>query len=426
MNCANCHAPLGPTYLRCPSCGAKVSAATPIVIEPPPISATGVARGLVLPPRRRALPLTVLGVVLCLIFVMGLVLANNIMRQVYASVSARFDSDWDRLLIEPAFESRSFLGATPLAASGVTYEIRDSSGKILYQGANSRPKINEGALRSRERLLIKACLAIEKPFGTRTESHCATTELTGSEKRSVVLTQTIRLVDSSAPERLQYAFIRERQRRTYDGQGTWQSLLTNADPVILESWIGDDTARKVRVRVRPGGTLTNVDLRSGEGYSGFEAAFLEAEGRSPEVPVNARFILQEGSDSNAPPKISFLLRAKTSAERLGELRHYATRLARQVVEDGYMGGNNVRASVVNWRFDRRTHQYRADTQIEWQGKFMSTNHYWIRGDVQIGEDGIGGRFELTSEGDAIRSLRNKGIVAGVAAAIATKAFSNKP
>lgn len=425
MKCAKCNAPLGSTYLICPSCGFKVTASASSPTIAIPSIAVGFPPNLVLPPRRRVLPLTIFGVVLALCSAIGLIVANSMMREVLASATAKFDDDWDRLQIQPVFETRSLFGTRPLASDSASYEIRGSGGRILYQGANSRPKIAEGLLATREVLQIKACLSVEKPFSSQTESYCANTELIGSEKRVVVLSQSVRLSAETAPEQLQYLFTQEKQRKPFSGEGRWQSLGETTDPIFLELWVGHDMARKLRVRVVPAGSLQDVDLRQGEGFSSFELAFLEAENRSHDIPINAQFVFKDGDRSTLHQPISLRLRTKTDEERLAELRNFARILAKKVVEDNYMGGNDVQPTLVNWHFDRRTRTYSADAQFDWRGKFFAGNTYWIRGDLQISENGSDGKFSLNAEGDAIRTLKNNGVVAGLGAVFVIKLLGEK-
>lgn len=421
MQCTKCGTLLGINYLRCPSCGTKVAASSDTAkqvqlaatppwtpqaaghqLTVPPVAALAGAGRVALPPlprNTRKLRLAVLISVAFALAVAALAVGNILATEVRGTLNARFDGSWERAVLQPQFVESSWLSPRALEGDAVTYAITRADGTVLHSGASSVAKLIDADLGSQEPLLARACVYLTPWYSSERQSHCATTTLTASAKRFVPINMTVSYPRGGPVELPVIAFQQELQRSVFGQDDRWSQVRVVTDAVRLKIWVANSPDEAVQLNLPPSKTSQTVDLRSGDGFAAFLAAFQRAEAASPDVNVQFQFHTSTAPESASYPVKSVTLQGKSQDERLAELQSMALKAAWKLVGSYYGGGQNISAQVLRWTFDPRSRSYAALLRISWNGRNQASNSYWIEGQLSSAESGEGSQFELTAEGD---------------------------
>lgn len=431
MQCASCDSPLGVNYLRCPGCGAKVSARADAsagvsalvlsheapaphhemptshrevavtrheVLAVPAPAALHVASGRVLLPPLPAAsrgPLIVLALALCAVCAATFAGMSG---GVSGDASARFDGGWDRVVLQSRFVESNWFGEKPLAADATSYTISSADGTELYRGTGPVATIDDGALGNHETLRVSACTLRSSLLLRAAESVCANTELAASAKQFIPLNMLVSYPRGGRVDQPRVAFQQALQRAAFGQQDQWVQVRVIDAPVRLKVWVADAPNEAVQLRLAPSNALQMVDLSGGDGFAAFQAAVQRAEARTADVELQFQFHTSVAPDAAAYPARSVTLQGKRQEERFAEVQAMADRAARFMVGNHYGGGRRLEVEVQEWRFDTSTRIYGANLRISWLGRDNASNAYWIQGKLAATESREKSQFELVSEG----------------------------
>lgn len=115
--------------------------------------------------------------------------------------------------------------------------------------------------------------------------------------------------------------------------------------------------------------------------------------------------------------LTAMLDANANCTRFEQDRaeHYAQIAAQRIVSQ-YGGGNNISAFLESCHFNTYTNQYQTRINVSWNGTVFGSNHYRIRGDLSMNENGGNSRFEQTWNNSSVDNLRFlQGLAIGVVA-----------
>ena len=357
-----------------------------------------------LPPRSKP----ILAIVLtCLALVFGLLIfffGNHISRGVEGSVEASFNGEWNQIEIKANFQKISLFGENQLNHAGVTYEVLTSNGKVLYQGTSHIASVDDTLLASDESLTVKACVVLQKTITKKEDVDCVQTALAASTKKYVSLTNVVHNNSRDVPNIIEISFEHELQRLVDKEKNVWRALQKVDSPIFLDVWVGTDIERRVRTQTHTSNSLKEVRLSEGEGYQSFVSAFQSGAKNNPVVELNFQFVFFDKNEAVRYPILQQKIQTKTDEERLDDARKFMRSAAERVIFETYFGNNDLKVIVTDFKHDWSNRRYSLIGQVEWTGGI--TGQYAVTGKLDVNEDGTNPRFEVTSEGNAVRHINN--------------------
>lgn len=423
MQCANCANTLGVNFLRCPQCGLKLrnrsdsstglatnrleiarvskpqqegALAQPMTL--PSINSPTALTLPNLPPPSRTLPLAILMLAILGLSAAGVFVANMVSSQVAASLDARFDRSWDRIVFAPHFVQTSWFKSRDLTAEAFAYEVVRADGSVLYRGSTPKATIKDQDLGHKEAITAKACIFVTPWYSSERTSHCATHSLVASGKRFVPMSVTVNYERGSSVDTPEIAFQQELQRSVFGNEDQWEQIKVIQEPVRLKVWVANAPSEFVQVKLSPSNTVQSVNLRQGDGFAAFEESYLRASGGATNVSLAFQFFTSTAADATAYPVKHVVLNGKSESERFAELQAMADRTARYMVTQYYASGRNHTANIESWKFDLRTRTYAAIFTISWNGLTLAKDKtFSIQGKFTARATGLESRFELTAE-----------------------------
>jgi hypothetical protein len=414
MQCSKCGTVLGANFLLCPKCGTRASATSSNLGRPslpvvssvaPPLPATlttPVAHGPIplppLPTRSPTLFRILLALVTALVVAALLVVMNQVLSEVRGTLETRFEGNWERIALKARFIEANWFGTNELNPKNTTFEIVRSSGASIYQGTEAIATISDTELGNEEIVQARACMTTTPWYSNQLKQHCATSPITTSAKRYASMAVEVNYPRGGAVELPTIAFQQEVQRVVFGQSEQWSRLRVLDDPVRLKVWIADSADQYVQLHVTPSRAYQTIDLREGDGYPSFAAAYQRAQSVSADVGLHFQFFTSTATDAAPYPPKQVILRGKSQEERLRELQALADRAGRHIVGKYYDGGSNITSQVMEWRFDSATRAFTSILRISWNGIIVKSNSYWMQGNLTVSESGGDSKFEITREG----------------------------
>lgn len=417
MQCASCGAAVGPTYRRCPSCGLKFEGRQGLVSGPAftgavagaSTTADPVVAGTTSPPAvpvalpplptARTFPIAVSIAGAALLIAVALLIGNWLTSNVEVQLSARFDGGWNRVLMSPTVSESNWLRKSELRSGAFMYELLRGNGEVLHRGEAPVANVDDTGLANKEMLTAKVCVFVSHWYSSDRQSHCASTQVEASPKRTVPISASVSYPHGGAAERPMIAFQQELQRAVFGSADQWTTVKVLPDPVRLKVWVSTSPSDVVQLDVPSSKAVAPVDLRNGDGYAAFNAAVLKAQSAENDIKLNFQFHASNSVDAPPYPPIVVVLEGKTATERRAEVMSMASRAANRIVGDHYGGGRDVAAEVLDWGYDAPNRRYSALLRFVWSGREVASNKYWIEGRMVADESGENSQFELTREGD---------------------------
>jgi len=311
---------------------------------------------------------------------------------------------WDRLAITAALLEGK--GGQPLPATLQRVTVKDSSGKLLYEGDSSTPAIADGQLADAEKLTVEACLTSP----ATSDPVCATTELLASPKRVVLegasqLRWPVSSVDYRLGE-LSGSFWRE--RTLFGDRDRWERLDPVNGRVDLELQLLGGNETVLLRDLMLDGTKRSFSLEDGEGFAAFSSGMEKRLAQGESARVQAK-LLQKGSAKTVALDVGErVFRRKTLAERETEVLRCVQEIAGLIVANEYGGGQSIKGSVRgNWRYDESRGRYFVDMDVRWLG-LMTAIPYSIALAVEFGDEGQGTYFRRSSEDAAVALMKLMG------------------